>query len=500
MAANLLLLASVAICIATLRTRKPLQREAIPRPNLPRRFCMTQKVRDQIRRTVGQRMPETGGILGGDAERGFVTRFYFDRTGIGTPVEYQPDTTVLEGIVNSWSQTGTDFLGFIHSHPGGLNVPSRGDELYAKRILDANAQLPYLLLMIVVHTRSRAAQIWTYLAHIEGGAFVVTPRPAAVVDGSALPLRIASRNVRTERGRSQVANDPPAATSRTIQKQFTRIDSAVDLDHLSQCRVIVAGVGGASQLILDLARSGVREFVAIDFDVVEEQNLATQAYRLSHIGAFKVDALFAELRDTVRNVAVVPISRRVQEISVDVFKLLAFGRIAGRDAPIETVVIAATDNFNAQRYLAEMAEALGVPIVSAQLYRDGEAGEVAFAVPGQTRHGIACRLRSRYEAYAAGHEAAGSSSGALMALRVAFGAFEYFVIMAILHHGTNHARWGDLLAALETGILPKSGWRLTLCQIWFQRITAQIQVFNLPTIPFGCHLIATEHAAPVTIT
>lgn len=64
-----------------------------------------------------------------------------------------------------------------------------------------------------------------------------------------------------------------------------------------QRRVDVVGCGATgSRIVLDLAKLGVENIHAWDFDQVEEHNVANQAFGLEHIGLLKVEALASIVR------------------------------------------------------------------------------------------------------------------------------------------------------------------------------------------------------------
>ena len=63
-------------------------------------------------------------------------------------------------------------------------------------------------------------------------------------------------------------------------------------DKLRNARVAVAGLGGlGSNIAIMLARSGVGHLLLVDFDRVDTTNLNRQAYRISHLGQYKTDAI-----------------------------------------------------------------------------------------------------------------------------------------------------------------------------------------------------------------
>ncbi len=69
------------------------------------------------------------------------------------------------------------------------------------------------------------------------------------------------------------------------------------LETLGAVRVGVAGCGGiGSNVVLLLARSGVRRFLLVDDDRLEPSNLNRQQYFAEDLGKFKADALAERLR------------------------------------------------------------------------------------------------------------------------------------------------------------------------------------------------------------
>ena len=62
-------------------------------------------------------------------------------------------------------------------------------------------------------------------------------------------------------------------------------------------KIGIAGVGGiGSNVAMHLVRSGVTDFVLVDFDRVDASNLNRQFYFFDQIGQYKVDALATNLR------------------------------------------------------------------------------------------------------------------------------------------------------------------------------------------------------------
>ena len=91
-------------------------------------YFITEEVFSQVRKTIGSRIPETGGILG-SSDGKHIDYFYFDKTANVTGATYEPDCNELNPVIRKWHEEGIEFVGFIHSHPRGAIKPSNPDIL-----------------------------------------------------------------------------------------------------------------------------------------------------------------------------------------------------------------------------------------------------------------------------------------------------------------------------------------------------------------------------------
>ena len=79
--------------------------------------------------------------------------------------------------------------------------------------------------------------------------------------------------------------------------RFTRQHDLVPLDTLQQLHITVIGVGAVGrQVAIQLTAMGARHLQLIDFDTVDETNIATQSYLHGDIGQLKVHATAQHLR------------------------------------------------------------------------------------------------------------------------------------------------------------------------------------------------------------
>ncbi len=73
-------------------------------------------------------------------------------------------------------------------------------------------------------------------------------------------------------------------------ERYSRQKDIVPAGRISQCQATVIGVGAIGrQVALQLAAIGIPRLELVDFDVVEESNLASQGYWQADLGKAKVD-------------------------------------------------------------------------------------------------------------------------------------------------------------------------------------------------------------------
>lgn len=379
---------------------------------------------EAIRRTVGSVPPETGGMLGGDRARGVVTHFHFDHDANRTGATYSPNCDTLNRVLaEEWNPHGIDLMGFAHSHPRGVRCPSAGDEVYARRILAAVPQIRQLLLPIVMSETDNARFELLPFAAVRDGHGVAVRKLGLVIDGEV---------------EARFSELPT----------FARVRSAYDLDHLQRVRVLAIGCGGAAEFIESLARAGVGEFVLCDPDVVSETNLATQQTYRRDVGRPKVECLADRVRDINPHSFVVALQSSLDELGDPDIRKLLFDELNGQQ-PHGVLLCGMTDAFEPQARVNRLALHFGVPSLCAQVYAEGRGAEVSFTHPETTPACHRCALSARYKAYLEdGYTNTTTSDGTPIGSTSRLNSLKFFVAMALLHHGTRHARWGDMLTRI----------------------------------------------------
>lgn len=421
-------LAGPAACVAEIDAR-----DIAPRRNTSggnrqlRPLRMKESVYRAIRSTIGQRHAEQGGPLGGNRETGEVTHFHFDESARRTGATYSPDVDVLNRLLSEeWNPAGINLMGFVHSHPPSFARPSSGDMFYARVILQANLEMDRLLLPIVI-------------TEPDAGEFRMSPF-AALRD---------RKDVRIEPLELEITAEPNV-TKKIVSysETFARVRNAYDLPRLAASRVMYIGTGGAAGFAEDMARAGIGSHVLVDPDVVSETNLATQQVYRKDIGRAKVECLAERIFDINPQAHVVALKRSLDDLDDQAVREITTSRLDGH-SPTQTLLCGFTDNFEAQARVNRLALNLGLPTLCAQLYHEGRAVEVTFTYPGMTPACHRCALGSRYRAYLdGGFSNDVTSDGTPIFATTRLNALKGFVAMALLHHGTDHPRWGSLLSTI----------------------------------------------------
>ena len=456
---------------------------------------------------------------GGSYEHSVVTHFHFDVSARMTGATYSPDYEVLNHLFqDEWNPTGIRLLGFVHSHPGHFNRPSHGDMTYARDILNAIEDLEELFLPIVSTVPDTGSfQLEAYTAQRDGNNVRIEPLTLEVVDGSAWGAADETATV-TATSVAQAPKvpdtDPPQNLQTTVQPirqvsseevapapgspignvgTFERVRGAYDLPQLERSRVICVGVGGAASFVENLARAGgVGEYVLIDPDIIEEKNLATQQTYRRDIGVPKVAALADRIRDINPNAAVLLCPRSLDDIDDIEFHTILTQKLAS-NLPQVTLLCGFTDNFYAQARVNRLALHFGLPSICAQVYREGRGAEISFTYPGVTAACHRCVLRSRYAAYSSGFQNSVTSDGTPIFATERLNALKGFITMAILHHGSDHPRWGRLLERIGNRNLIQIRMDPDLDLLVFQKVLGQAKpVDNRLRWPWARDSASTE--------
>ena len=295
--------------------------------------------------------------------------------------------------------------------PQTLLDPPTGDRRYARDLLIALPALDRLYLPIV----QSAAD----------GPFALRGF-AASSRGSGLPA--------IHRTRLRILGSRSSTPTPNLEV-FARVKDAYDLALLASTRVVIVGAGGSAAYAEHLARCGVGEIVLIDPDTVEAPNIATQQTYLSDIGRPKVDAIAGRLVDISPVVEVATVQARFEDLHPATLRMLLHRplRSGVQRFPRHTLLCAFTDDFWTQAETARVALQEGVPLLAAQVYKNGAAAEIVFVATGRTPACHRCVLRTRYEAFLDGFTNDVGSSGTPLYATERLNATKALVTMSMLH-------------------------------------------------------------------
>lgn len=253
-------------------------------------------------------------------------------------------------------------------------------------------------------------------------------------------------------------------SAREKAKRFLeRMRGAFDLERLNRVRTIVIGTGGGQSLLRNMARMGFGEFVFIDPDTVSESNVASQQAIPDAIGQPKVVALAQDIVTLNPAAAALAIAERIENVSDEQFQSLMrrpmrasfghFGRAPEpRPMPYQPeylLLLVLTDSFWAQGRGHRLGLQFGVTTICAQEYKEEVGAEVTYTVPGITPACHRCITASRYRAYLAeGFTNDVTSHGAPIFAAEYLNAVLGHIVLAVVHHGTNHPLWGNVVQRL----------------------------------------------------
>ncbi|MGI8467323.1 MAG: ThiF family adenylyltransferase [Pyrinomonadaceae bacterium] len=414
-------------------------------PNL----IISELVLREIYQTVGLRRAENGGPLGGSRSSGIVTHYHFDNSAHRTGATYSPNAELLNKLfAEEWNPQDINLLGFVHSHPPGFRQPSGGDIEYASRILAAIPKLEYLYLPIVMTKPDTGSFSLLPFVALRDGETVKIKRIELVIVRDNDPMKVSSDSADEKKDSAISVMDTKLnnGKGKYSSEIFKRVENAYDLNYLSDCRVVVFGTGGAADFIENIVRAGVGQIILVDKDTVSESNLATQQTYLCGVGRPKVECIAERLLQINPQALTVAIPRWLNDDFDDeeLAELLA-DEIQGRK-PTRTLLCGLTDNFYAQARINRLALQFGVPSLCAQVYKEGRGAEITFTYPGVTPACHRCILSSRYRAFLEqNYQNEVTSHGTPIFATARLNAIKGFIALGLLHHGTDHPRWGNLL-------------------------------------------------------
>ena len=356
-------------------------------------YIITAEVYEEIKKTIGSRNPEQGGILG-SSDGVHIDHYYFDSMAARTPGSYSMDVVSLNREIHRWNDNDIRLVGVIHSHPRGYTSPSEGDLETAQNIIEKLDVGGELFTPIVQVSPKLDGQIEIHPHTIRRTVEVV-------------PQRMKIEEKTAEEKREEQMLKERAAKS---PNRFKRINSSLPEEVMAEKKIICVGCGGSRSYLESAARCGIGMFVLIDGDKVEDTNIATQGAYISEIGKYKTEVIKERILDINPEAKVICINSYLSDEMTDGEFIKRTGLTEGKKE--NTLLCGCTDNFYAQDRCAQLSLKYGVPYLAAQIFPGGTGNEVIFTYPGLTESCPRCMLETRYRKELENRsEGTGSSEG-----------------------------------------------------------------------------------------
>lgn len=410
-------------------------------PRSPVPICFTQAALTEMLRSVGGQPPETGAMALGPKDRLGIDAVEFDFAGSkqASGSVFSPDVAWHDSRRRFHLEQPDEHLrlwtGVIHSHPGDFGRPSLkvapaiGDLGYVEAVFAANDWLQWFLLPILTATATDEVVIHPWVCHRDD---VHAPMLADlhVCEASQFPERNFNPKWLESIGELPIAKgtpdavtgiirdsarsipdapayvmEPPPDTARTApsviaggrdltepeqarrRREYTqRLDGLIS-DAFHEKTILVVGLGGGSYATEKLARLDPKRLRVCDFDTVSFSNLTRTSYSLDDVGLLKVDAMAQRIKAINPFVEVESFPHSITEMTAREQAELF------RDADL---VVAGTDQFQAQATINELAVRYATSAVFVGVHANGDGGRIVWSVPGETGC-YRCVASERYE-------------------------------------------------------------------------------------------------------
>lgn len=422
-------------------------------------IVFSEEVLDSFRENVGRFSPETGGLLASSQDENIIDLCCFDMHSKNTPGTFYYDVETMSTVFRDWKSKGYVTNGVYHSHPLGAVEPSYHDVSTALLHLDF-LKLDYFYLPIIQPRRNGLYRMYFYVVRRQGEELVVTQeyiihalqKGYEYEPGKMRPAKYSIQKLRAYR----YCVDYPASDSECKTKQaevhpaekapayFSKVSTLYPAKVLEKV-IVCIGTGGARSFLENMARSGFKNYVLVDADVVSPTNVATQGVYISEIGRKKVEVIRDRILDINPDARIVCIDRFLDDgMSDDEFRNY-LDKFPNKSAT-DYLILGCTDNFEAQKRSSLLALKYGMPYLAAMMYEGGAAAELIFVYPGVTESCPRCLLRDRFEKYENGFINNVDSSACPIFATERMNALKgYIALMLLMYKEDPESRFNSML-------------------------------------------------------
>lgn len=169
------------------------------------------------------------------------------------------------------------------------------------------------------------------------------------------------------------------------QSIFSRNEGILETNVMTEKKVVVLGCGSVGSLIaMELARSGVGNFLLVDADTLEYHNLCRHQCGIEDVGDLKVNALKRKLLNINPNINVSTFDGIFQNIPKQMLDDFCVAN--------ETVFVGCADNRTADVYANRISIFYDAAFVSVGFWERAFAGEIFYHIPNQNMPCYECAL------------------------------------------------------------------------------------------------------------
>lgn len=444
-------------------------RDQLPCPEKPAEPTVrfSRQVLADFRSNVGRYSPETGGMMGSTGDTALVDLCHFDTLSRNTPGTFYYDVDSMTRVFHDWAEKGYRVTGIYHSHPRGCIRPSYHDISTALIHLRFFEQ-DFFYLPILRPARKGLFTLYFYIVRLKGDALTVDldhmlraerdsryelctfapwHREYSVAEMDAYRTSLEAQEQPETSAKAPAVKTP--AQPAKAPDYFGKVRSLYPQKVLEQKVVVCIGVGGARSFLENCARSGLRNFILMDPDIVSPSNVATQAVFISEMGRKKVEVIRDRIRDINPDAQVLCVPHALDDAMSDKAFKAYLDRFPGRKAT-DYLILGCTDNFEAQKRSSMLALKFGMPYLAAMMYAHGAAAELIFLYPGVTESCPRCLLRSRFEQYEQGYQNDVDSSACPIFATERMNATKgYLALMLLLYHEAPGSPFNTMLDAVK---------------------------------------------------
>ena len=430
-------------------------------------------VLDDFRKNVGKYRAETGGMLASKKDSNLIDECYFDVHSRNTSGTFYYDVESMSKVFREWKAKGFITNGIYHSHPLGCIQPSYHDistvllhlrffelDHFYLPIIQSERRGFYTMYFYVVRQEDDRLNVnLEYVLKANKDGYVYVPFKKWSKNYSIKQLdayrdgidRPEEKCADTEENKDDGLN-AAAITSKEenvmSKNYFTKVQSLYP-GHVLDKVIICIGTGGARSALENFARSGFRNYILMDADIVSPSNIATQGVFISEMGKKKVDVIRQRILDINPDAKVVCVERFLDDnMSDEEFK--SYMDMFPGKKPTDYLIMGCTDNFEAQKRSSVLALKYGTPYLAAMMYKAGAAAELIFVYPAVTESCPRCLLGSRFEKYENGFENDVDSSACTIFATERMNALKgYIALMLLMYHEAPGNAFNDMLDSVK---------------------------------------------------